>query len=273
MSEIDEHVASNVSGAPSKGRYDVQSVHRAVDVLLALASAPNPLSVSEVARIVGASKSTAYALLQTLGRRGLVDSQGEGFQRRYALGLTLARLGYIATQQVTVTDIALPYLHELTTLTQLSSRVAVYDLGHAVVVAQVDGPTAVRFNLNMGARERLHCSGIGKAILASFSDAEVRQLASKAGLPQHTARTHTTVVTLLADLAATRTRGYAIDDEEDADGIMCIGAALHDHTGLCTGAISVTGLRVSFPGDRATQVGEIVRASAAAMSARLGWTP
>lgn len=258
---------------PEDARYQVRSVGRALDLLDRLAASQEAVGLSDLARQVGASKSATYAMLQTLCARGLVDSTGEGFARRYTLGMGLARLGHQAARQVTLTDLAQPYLRELTGLTHLGSRVATFDGARAVMLAQVDGPTAVRFNLHMGSREELHCSGIGKAILSTFDDETVRELLGGRDLPRRTARTLTTVEALLVDLQQARERGFAVDDEEDADGICCVGAPVFDHSGGCAGALSVTGLKVSFPGSRVREVGHLVRTSAAALSARLGWLP
>lgn len=258
------------AGEPSTGKYTLRSISRAIDALEVLAAAESPLGVSDVARELGASKSTAFAILQTLEERNLVGSAGEGFQRRYTLGLGLARLGHRAVSSVSMLDAAMPHLERLTKTTRLSSRVATMSQGIAVVLGQVDGPNSVRFDLNMGGRERLHCTGIGKAILGQYSDEEITDLAEQTGLPKRTGYTITSVDALLRDIAKVRDRGFSVDDEEDAEGVLCIGAPLIDHTGACAGGISVTGLKMSLPLERVLRVGELVMTSAEAISRRMG---
>ncbi|MEA9983943.1 MULTISPECIES: IclR family transcriptional regulator [Subtercola] len=252
------------------GRYTLRSISRAIDALEILAAAETSMGVSDVARALGASKSTAFAILQTLEERNLVSSAGEGFQRRYELGLGLARLGHRAVSRVSMLDSAMPHLERLTKMTKLSSRVATMSQGIAVVLGQVDGPASVRFDLNMGGRERLHCTGIGKAILGQCTDAEVIELAEQTGLPRHTDYTITSIDALLDDIRKVRERGFSVDDEEDAEGVICIGAPLIDHTNACAGGISVTGLKVSLSADRVMRVGELVMATAEAISQRMG---
>ena len=251
-------------------RYRVQSVDRAIDVIEALAAADGGLGVTELARQLGRAKSAVFALLQTLEERGFVESTGTASARRYSLGLALARLGQRAASQVTLLDVALPYLHELTEASGQSSRVAVLSQGAALVVGQVDGPSTVRFDLNMGGRERLHCTGMGKAILAQLDDEAALALVRETGLPKHTARTIDTQDGLLAELATIRARGFAIDDEEDAEGIFCIGAALRDHTGACCGAVSVTGIKARFREQSIAPLCRAVSDAATAISHRLG---
>lgn len=240
-------------------RYQVRSVSRAVEILEALADGADGLTVTEVAKRVGAAKSAAFSTLQTLEAHGFAASRGEGAARRYRLGLALARLGEHAIGQVSMRDIALPVLRELSEETGMTARVAVPEAGHAVVVGRVNAPGAVRFDLHMGTREPAHCTGVGKAILAELPEDAAREVLSAGPLAARTPRTLTDVPAVLADLAEIRRRGYAIDDEEDAEGIFCVGSAVRDHRDECAGAISVTGLKLDLPLWRIHQIGETVR--------------
>lgn len=253
-------------------RYYVRSVGRAAQILEHLAAATDGLAVTEVARIAGGSKSSTFSTLQTLESHGLVSSEGEGPQRRYFLGLALARYGEIAVNRVSIRDIALPELRELTDETQMSSRVAKPEHGCAVIVGRVDAPGSVRFDLHMGQRELPHCSGLGKAVTAELDDDAVRGLLDSVGMPARTRKTITDPDELIAQLADVRRRGYSVDDEEDADGVYCVGAVARNHRGECAGAISATGLKLDVTEEHLHELGELVRKYAERISARLGWT-
>jgi IclR family acetate operon transcriptional repressor len=254
------------------GPYRVQSVERAFGLLEALAEAgPDGMTLSELGRAVGVSKSAAYAILQTLLAGGFVADSGAGMSRRYRLGMALARLGDVVVSQIALRDVALPVLRSLTAAVALPSRVAVLDEPYAIVIGRVDAPgSSVRFAANLGKREHLHCSAVGKAMLAALPDAQVREIAAAAGLPGHTERTLTDVDSLLAEVDAVRRRGYATDDEEDAPGVFCVGSAVFDHGGHCVGAISATGLKSEVRPARIEQLGQTVREHAARISALLG---
>ena len=262
--------ASRVRDGEIDPRYRIRSVDRALDVLDLLASASSSLGVSAIARQLGASKSAMFAVLQTLESHNLVSSSGDLNSRAYTLGLGLARLGNRALQQVSLRDVAMPHLAELEAATKLSARVSVLEGESAVVVGQVDSPAGIRFNLNMGGRERLHCSGMGKAILACQPEARVRADAERHGLAARTRHTIVDPDVLLADLAKVRARGFAVDDEEDAEGICCIGASVFDHRDTCTGAISVTGLKPMFPQADVLRIGNLVARTARRISRELG---
>lgn len=246
----------------------VQSVERAVQVLEQLGQADRAgRSLSELAAALGVAKSTAHALLRTLEAHGfVVETAGP----RFLLGTSLIRLGDVASTQIPLADLARPILSALTEETGLTSRLALADDGYPLFVARVDGPGAVRFQTPLGSRELPHTTAAGKAILAELPEEQVRKVAAQTGLGGRTRRSITTVEELLPELERVRTRGFAIDDEEDLEGIFCIGAAVSDRSGRCVGAISTTAIKVERPAWRIDELGKTIRKHADALSRRLG---
>ncbi|MFI1577258.1 IclR family transcriptional regulator [Embleya sp. NPDC020630] len=267
-------MSNSVNENVEESKYWVKSVARAADILEVL-SARGPgdgMSVTEVGQACGISKSATFGLLQTLRGYGLVSDDGEGMNRRYRLGMGLARLGDRAQAQVSLRDVARPVLAELTRQTGMAARFAVPEGGLAVVVDQVGIEQRVRLDLRMGVRELPHCTGLGKAILSALPEAEAREVIYRSGLPRRTSHTITDTETLIAHLRDVRATGYALDDEEDADGIFCIGSPVRDHRDKCVGAISITGLKLDLPGWRFQELGRQVRAGALRVSRELGST-
>ncbi|MGW1819852.1 IclR family transcriptional regulator [Streptomyces sp. NPDC002125] len=263
------------SAAPEEPKYWVKSVARAADILEALAapSQGNGLSVTEVGQACRISKSAAFGMLQTLRAYGLVSDDGEGMNRRYRLGMSLARLGDRARSQVSLRGVAHPVLTELTASTGMASRLAVPEDGHAVVVDQVELDQRVRLDLRMGQRELPHCTGLGKALLSAVPESEAASVIERFGLPRRTSRTITDPATFLSHLRDIARAGYALDDEEDAEGIICIGAPVFDDRSVCAGAVSITGLKLGLPAWRYQELGGQVRDAARRISVSLGWEP
>ncbi|MER6106489.1 IclR family transcriptional regulator [Streptomyces sp. NPDC001832] len=259
--------------APEEPKYWVKSVARAADILEALAAPAqgNGLSVTEVGQACSISKSAAFGMLQTLRAYGLVSDDGEGMNRRYRLGMSLARLGDRARSQVSLRGVAHPVLRELTRTTGMASRLAVPEDGHAVVVDQVELDQRVRLDLRMGQRELPHCTGLGKALLSAVPQSEAAAVVARFGLPRRTSRTITDPATFLSHLRDIARVGYALDDEEDAEGIICIGAPVFDDRSVCAGAISITGLKLGLPAWRYQELGGQVRDAAQRISVSLGW--
>jgi IclR family acetate operon transcriptional repressor len=229
-------------------RYRVQSLGRALDLLDRIAeSGSEGARLTDLARRVGFSKAAAYAALATLIARGLVVDFGEGMTRRYRLGLSLLRLGDLAVSNIGLADIAMPILRDLTQELGMTSRVAVMDEGFAVVIGRVDAPGAIRFDAALGRREQPHCSGVGKVLLAAMPRANALELLERVGHEGHTMKTLTSIDALSADLDRIAARHYAIDDEEDHEGIVCVAAAIFGRDAKAVGAVSVTTLKQLLP--------------------------
>ena len=177
----------------------------------------------------------------------VLETLGEGRARHYKLGLTLARLGDQALGQVDLLDVAQPSLRAMTEETGWTSRVGVLDDAYAVMLGRVDGPGIIRFQSNLARRELPHCSAIGKALLSHLPEEEVRAIVARTGLPRRTARTITDVDHLLRELDGVREKEFAVDDEEDSEGVCCVGASVFDHRQASVAAISVTGLKQMLP--------------------------
>ena len=144
---------------------------------------------------------------------------------------------------------------------------------YAVAVARVDAPGTVRFASYLGAREYPHCTSAGKALLAALPQERARALAVEAGLPPRTPRTIIDPDALTRDLEVSAARGYAIDDEEDCEGVFCVGAAVYDRTGECVAAVSGTGLKLNRPTWRVDELGVAVRDAADQLTLALGGAP
>lgn len=257
-------------GGREQKKPGVQSVDRAVDIMEALIGSARGATVTEVAAAVGGSKSAVFATLQTLCARGFVRSSGTGMERRYWLGLRLTYLGEIALSRVSLRDLAMPHLGALTDEVDLTSRVATRVDNYVVVVGRVEGTSGVQFELHMGQKEYLHSSSVGKAILSTLPEEEVSATMARTPMVRRTSRTISTIPALLDDLARTRERGFSIDDEEDADGVVCIGAPIFDRSRRATSAVSVTRLKAGFSRAEMTRVGRAVADHARRISFALG---
>ncbi|HXP18947.1 MAG TPA: IclR family transcriptional regulator [Streptosporangiaceae bacterium] len=256
-------------GGENASRYTVRSVARAMRLMEIVAEGPSAgQTLSDLARALGASKSTTLALARTLGAHGLLRDARPG--PRYTLGTALIRLGDIARGQLPLGDLCRPLLSELASMTKMTSRVAICDDGYPVFIERVDGPGSVRFYTPLGQREIPYASAAGKAMLATMTDAQVRAMCEQTGLKARTAHTITDIDSLLANLDLARGNGFAVDDEEDAEGIFCVGAAFFGHDGACAGAVSITGIKGDLPTWRVKELGRAVRRYADQVSEILG---
>jgi IclR family acetate operon transcriptional repressor len=249
-------------------KYTVKSVEKAALTILTLEREAGSagLTLTAVAKKMSMSKSSMFALLQTLIAYGFVSAGGDAGSSRYRLGLGLVRLGENAASQTTVGEVCKPELESLSVATRLTARAAVLDGSWAIPVARVDSPDSVRLDLRLGEREWPHRSGLGKALMSALPDAEVRVHLAEVGMPANTPFTITSVDAYLENLALSRDRGYAVDDQEDAEGIVCIAAPVVTQNGRPFAAISVTGLKTGQMADDQEGIAHQVREHAQRLS-------
>jgi DNA-binding IclR family transcriptional regulator len=242
-----------------------------VDILETFTHLGPELGVSEISRALDLKKATAHRLLASLRRRGLVAQDPD--TRRYRLGVKLWELGSMATNHVEWIDRVKPYLQQLTDRTGETTHLAVLNDGQVLYVDKVESAHSLRMPSQVGRRLPVHCTGIGKALIAFLPDEVLKGLIARRGMPSFTPNTITDPRRLANELATVRTRGYSIDDEEIEEGLVCIGAPIRDHTAHVVAAISIAGPSSRVRPDRIPEHARAVVETAHAMSATLGCPP
>lgn len=245
-----------------------QVIDRVIDILETFTRIGPDLGVSEISRALGLKKATAHRLLASLRRRGMVAQ--DPVTRRYRLGLKLWELGAMATLQVDWVDRVHGDLQQLMEATGETAHLAILSDGQILYVDKVESSHSLRMPSQVGRRNPVHCTGVGKAQIAFLPDEVLAGIVSRRGLAQFTSSTLTDLPALRAELAKVRARGYAVDNEEIEEGLVCIGAPVRDHIGHVVAGVSIAGpssrLRpVTIPGHAAAVV-----QAAIAMSTILG---
>lgn len=235
----------------------VGSVARALDLVELVVGGPEGgMALSDIAKAVGGSKSAVLATLRTLVNFGYLRAVDPG--PKYLPGMMLIRLGDLASAHDPLVAVARPILSQLSAKSGLTIRVARNDGGFPVFIDRIDGPGFVRFHTPLGIRELPHVSSAGKAILAELSEQEIGAVAKECGLISRTKNSITKLAELKTELEHIRKVGFATDDEEDAQGIFCVGATFFDHFGRCIGAISATGVKTDLSESQVASLGKLV---------------
>lgn len=221
--------ASTVAGS-------VQSVQRVFTLLETVAAHGGEMAIGEIAAVSGLPLPTIHRLLRTLVEGGYMQQLPN---RRYALGFRLVPLGIAANGMVGETARAV--LTELVDQLGETANVAVLAGDQAEYVAQVPSRHSMRMFTEVGRRVELHCTGVGKALLAELEDAQALDIVRRAGLPGYTDHTITDEAALRASLGHIRKQGYALDDQEQEYGVRCVAVPV-TAAGLTTHmAVSVSG--------------------------------
>jgi DNA-binding IclR family transcriptional regulator len=219
------------------------AVTRAAAILDALAAAPSQaLGASELARRLGIPKSSIANICAALLDAGLIRRAGAGF----GLGRRLAELGGAYLSAIDPVQEFYLACDELTEVTTDTVQLGVLDGTEVTYIARHDGQQPVRLASEIGRRLPASCTAMGKAALGFLPMEDLlRRYAGIRWLPTMTARSHRTVDSLLDDLAGVRERGYAMDDEETMEGVVCFGVAFPGRrTGEGPYAVSCTILKI-----------------------------
>lgn len=245
--------------SPTAPEGTVQSVTRAFALLEALADADGELALADLAAATGLAQPTAHRLLKTMQGLGYARQSAS---RSYGLGPALIALGNRAAPQLAAR--AQPLLNDLEELSQETANLVVLDGAMAVYVAQQPSRHQMRMFTEVGRRVLPHSAGAGKAMLATLSEARVREITELTGLPRFTDTTITSVPGLLAELRDTRRRGYALDEGEREVGVRCIAVAVPGATPPA--ALSVSGPAARITADMTGRIVEALQGAAARLA-------
>lgn len=217
----------------------VQSVARIFDLIEVLAAHPAGASLQSAAAEAGLAKSTAHRLLGSLVSLGYaVQDAGNG---KYRLTLKMFEISSGIVSSMDVMSVAKLHLERLAQRTGEAVHLVIRDGQDIVYIYKTEsGP--MRMSSRIGLRSPLYCTGVGKAILATLSEAEVEAVWRHSTPQKLTGRTVTELAALRAQLAEVRACGYAIDDEENELGIRCVALAIPGPGGRADSAFSITGL-------------------------------
>jgi IclR family transcriptional regulator, acetate operon repressor len=246
----------------------VQSLRRAVDLVELLADAPGELSLSALAARSGLAPSTIHRLMGTLVERGWARRLPS---RRYVLGPRLIHLGERASR--TLDALARPHLARLVDEVGETANLALRDGDRVVYAAQVPSRHSMRMFTEVGRRVRLHCTGVGKVLLAQLPPEEARVVLVRAGLPARTSRTVTDVDRLLAQLPGIAAQGFAVDDGEQETGVRCLAVPVPVPGRAAEAALSVSGPEGRLPLDAVPRIVPLLQAAAAALAGELSGSP
>ena len=223
------------------------------------------LGLAELARRADLPKATTFRLANQLVELGALERSLSG----YRLGMRLFELGSMVSTQRRLRDAALPLMEDLYEATHETAHLAVRDGLRVLYIEKIRGRTSTTTRTQIGTRRPMHCTALGKAILAR-SDDTLTQAVVDAGLTRYTPYTITSPQRLLEELETARRDGVAYDREEYQLGVTCVAAAVLGRAHAVEAALSVTGLAGRF---HAEHQAAAVRTATLALSRMLGYSP
>ncbi len=246
----------------------IQSLNRAFDILELLSRTPGGLGVTDVGIQTGLPKSTAFRIISALEYRGYVERlDGD----KYIPGPVIVDL---CSQHLGSLDLKLEARPILTRLCQTTGQtvyLAVLRGNTAVYIDAFETFESLRKYAIIGQRRPLYCSGLGKALAMGMAEPELREAVSREPFVRHTDTTIADVEGLLADLAESRRRGWALDDRELEPNIRCVAAPIRDFSSRVIASVSASWEDTAPSKPDVPVMGRAVAAAAREVSVRLGF--
>ncbi len=234
---------SNTTHIP---KYPVQTLEKSLDIidLLSKNGARHPLGISDISRSLGLGKSTVHRILDTLVAAKYIEKCPRG----YRLGWRLFEIGNKVPLQHDLYSFDYEILQDLCDEFCEAVNFGVRDEKDVVIVSKVDPETRLKVNRQIGTREPLHATSLGKVLISELPDEEINKLLGSTTFEAYTPGTITTLDGLKVELEKVRAQGFAIDNEELFHGLVCIAMPIRDYNNKIVAALSVSGpsFRMNF---------------------------
>lgn len=225
------------------------------------------LSLLDVSKHLHVSKSTAHRYLTTLEELDVVKRDDRD---HFGLGPKLIELAGAFLSNLDLRSESELILEKLSAQTDETVHLAIPSGNDVVYIAKVDSSHSVRMVSRIGTRNPMYCTALGKAIMANYPADRVNEIIN-AKLDARTPDTLTSSKALHAELDLVKAQGFAIDDQENEQGVRCAGSPIFDYTGKVIGAISVSGPTSRMTKKRSIKIGSLVRNAALEISKKIGY--
>ena len=247
----------------------IQSVERAIDILELFLDSEPELSVKEISQKLNLSKSTVHGLIKTLEHRGYLQQNPDDL--KYKLGIKIFALGNSIENNLDIGKLAQPIIKRLVEELKETVHLVVRQQDELFYVAKIEGPHTLRIYSNVGKSAPIHCTGVGKAILAYQDEKEIERILSSVNLESFTEHTVTDKEEIKAQLKLIKNKGYSIDDEEIELGLKCVAAPIFDHKGNAIASLSCASPKMRLTDERLPLVIAGIKKAAADISNCLGY--
>lgn len=249
----------------------VQSAGKIFQIMETL-SEEGPCGLLELSNMLGLNKSTVHRLLNSLIFMGYVKQDETTL--KYHMTLKITNLSGKVLQQIDILSISQPYLKSLMEQTyetvHLVKRIG-NNISYINKLEPVNTGRSIQMASYIGMISPLYCTGVGKAIMSTLPEKEVRTIWQHSAVAPKTEYTILHVEKLLQELSLVRERGYALDNEENEIGVRCIAAGIKDYTGHAEYAISISAPTVRMSDEKIKEFSALLLPVSQQLSGELGF--
>lgn len=249
--------------------YKVPNLEKGLAVLDYLSYSAKGKTLQEVKEDLEISQTTTYRILNTMVRLEYLIYDEDS--RRYKLSRKLLTQGFRALNEHQLLETIYPHLRSLRDCVKETVCFGVMGEEKGIFIDQAQGLHAFSFTLSPGKPFELHCSAPGKAIMAYLPNNVRDRYLSYMGFKQYNERTITSREDYLKELEKVLQKGYAMDNEEELSGVICIGAPIFNYRGYPCGAIWISGPKDRLPEEVIEKDASLLIEASKRISAELGY--
>jgi IclR family transcriptional regulator, KDG regulon repressor len=247
----------------------IQSVDRALQIITIVSTRKDGFGVTELAEQLNLNKSSIFRLLSTLAAHNFIEQDSE--TKKYRLGYKYLELSSKLLDSIDIRSEAKPFLKELESITKEVIHLVVYDQGEVIYIEKLEGSETLRTHSQVGKRAPMHCTSVGKVILAHLPNNELLSILERKGLPKHTENTIVTKEKLFEELVKIKEKGYGTEIEENEPGITCIAAPIFNNRGGIAAAVSISGPTIRMSSTTMNEMKDKIIEVTQKISRRLGY--
>ncbi|MHC2995608.1 MAG: IclR family transcriptional regulator [Candidatus Atribacteria bacterium] len=249
--------------------YPIKVLNKTFSILEILLQHGSAMNMTEISEKLGLYPSTIHRILDTLRHWGYVEQEPNN--QKYQLGLKVLELGMAKLHQMDLVREATPYLKDLVNQCNETVHLGVLEEGEVLYLAKEESSQTIRMVSYVGRRAPIHCTALGKVLLAYLSEEKRKDILDKKGLPSLTEKTITNKKELEKELCKVREQGFALDRGEFEKGVRCLAAPIRDYQGKVIAAISISGPAFRIDVNKQNHLKEVLIKISKKISKRLGY--
>ncbi len=254
-------------------KYPVQTLGKALDILNYIKENPSSegVTLTEISTELKIGKSGVHRLLDTLMAYDFIEKT-TGVSPAYRLGWGLFNAGNVVPKQHTLSGANyVPVIKKLCNTFFETTNLGVFNNYEAIIICKIEPARMLRTNIQLGEREPLYATAIGKLFMSGLSDKDVDNYFSRTTLSKLASNTITDKQELLENIKEIKKLGYAIDNEEFVDGMICFAMPIKDFTGHIVSGISISGPAERMTRDKMNEIKPVLKEACDSISEFLGY--
>lgn len=246
------------------------AILRGIEVLRFVGESDEPVTIAEISKFLDIPKTSVFNIVNTLlSEKFLVINNAR--LKSYELGIGVFELGSLYLNKTELTKISSSILENLSNKVGETVFLAVANDNELVYLDKRESKGNLRTTGNLGSRISMYSTSLGKAILATYNDAQLNKYFDEVTLVPKTSNTITDKVLLLDNLNSIRERGYSISNEENEDGLFCIAVPIYNRVSQVIAAVSISTLKIKISAERIDEYKEYLTMAALDISKKLGY--